>query len=1018
MSKKLLFTSSFSKAKIFSIFDQINLKKQLSEIHEHLLFVVPTRRYKTLLERHFFDYLKQNGFMLPVVKTIDEIWLELIHVNNPKLKFEKKWQREFFILSALKQHPEIIYNQSPNSWIQFFSQSILFWESSVGKTNSINEISYLTENEWIDENRIQRFYDFYQTYCELSESSNIISRERLRGFVSEENSFFSQFKTSVFLSIDEWIYDNWKLLQSASVDCENVVFSLDYQENSETPNHLLDAHSYLLSTGFTEIKSDPESAPVREIALNKFESKVEEVDRIASQILNLHEAGNIPLHEICLVVREPQHYYSWIQKIFQDKNLAFNFSAGFPVSETSVAKLVLLIKSFCTQQCDSIALKNYLTHPLVNLSFLTDTLDILIVEFGEQSGFLEWEKICDQFLNQVKDEVYIQSLDQSKQKRMRNLEKPVETLKKVISWLFVQIMQINDAATNHERQKLILNWMMNRINYEKAKDRDELSFGTWTALQVIQSGFEQLTEFDKNGIEFSSSDYFHALESIILSSVWNEPVRDGVQILGPLEVKGTNFNSLFFIGLHSRIYPERKSFQSFFTQKEIEIIDSSYLNNLQKIERNEFQTILQNPQNQAYLTFSPHPEFPEGEASLFVELLKHSNEIKEAVYNPFYDLRTKQTSGLAKNSIQEKFNHFSEKMEYVEHLKNSGENTKFDGMFNSENSKRKLDLTYFSKKEAFSPTDFENYAVCGFKYYLEKILAVYGKDEFSEDLDPRIKGNILHEVVRSFYTGWKDQITDDNIETAWNHISKIVDEKLIADVSLNLNTFAKQQFGLKLKSKEISPLFGFLEAEKVLNVFYEPFQFEWSFGINKDENPSFLMIKSNRGDIRIKGRIDRIDKVKSDSGFVCYDYKTGGKENTTELIRHRKSFQFPIYNLAINEFLGEVEANWYYVLKKREETSFDMLQGFWGTKSAYKKFTPKGRTGFESQEFFTEEIKSWKKVISETVDQMKVGNFSLNHTAHLEGKGLSCPTHCAFETICRKDENRIEILFGTEGEEE
>ena len=1018
MNKKLLFTSPFSKTKIFSIFDQINLKKQLTDNHEQLLFVVPTRRYKTLLERHFFDYLKQNGFMLPTVKTIDEIWLELIHPKNPKLKFERKWQREFFILSALKKHPEIIWNQPPNPWIQYFSQSILFWETSVGTAESIDEIRYLTESEWIDGNRIQRFFDFYRTYCDLSESCNIISRERLRGFADGENSFFKQYKTAVFLSIDEWIYDHWKLLQISSHECESVVFSLDYQDNQENPNHLSDARSYLLSTGFTEIRSNLYSEPSRKISLNKFESKVEEIDRIASQIIYLNETGKIPLHDICMVVKEPQHYYSWIQKIFQDKNLAFNFSAGFPVSETSVAKLVLQIIQLTTRNCDSAALKNYLSHPLVNLSYLIDPLDFLIVEFGEQSGFQDWEKIADQFLVQLKDVPYLQSLDQSRRKRILNHQKTVETLKKVTSWMFVQTKQINAAESNSERQKLILNWLMNRINYENAKNRDELSFGSWTALQVIQSVFEQLGDFDKNNIEFSASDYFHALENSIQSSVWNEPVRDGVQILGPLEVKGLNFSSIFFVGLHSGIYPQRISFQSYFTQKEMEIIDSFYLNNLQQIEQFEFQTILQNPVNQTYLTFSPHPEFPEGESSLYVELLRHNREIQEQDFQSVYDLRTKQTSGLTKNSFLEKFNQVTEKLEYVDHLKNSGENTKYDGIFGSVKPKLSLDHFYFAKREAFSPTDFENYAVCGFKYYLEKVLAVYGKDEFSEDLDPRIKGNILHEIVRSFYEDWKEQITDDNIETAWDRISQLAGEKLETDVSVNLNTFAKHQFGLKLKTKEISPLYGFLEAEKVLNAFYEPFQFEWSFGSSKAENPPFLTVKSNKADIRIKGRIDRIDRVKSDSGFVCYDYKTGGRENTNELIKYRKSFQFPIYNLAIREFLGEVEANWYYVLKKREETPFDMLQGFWGTKGAYKKFTPKGRTGFENRDAFNLELNGWTSIISETADKMKSGSFGLNPTAHLDGKGLSCPPHCSFSTICRKDENRIGMLFGSEGEEE
>jgi hypothetical protein len=91
----------------------------------------------------------------------------------------------------------------------------------------------------------------------------------------------------------------------------------------------------------------------------------------------------------------------------------------------------------------------------------------------------------------------------------------------------------------------------------------------------------------------------------------------------------------------------------------------------------------------------------------------------------------------------------------------------------------------------------------------------------------------------------------------------------------------------------------------------EPYYFEIDFGLPQEEGSSGpcygpLVIRGNGIEVRVSGRIDRVDVAELDNGvgFWIIDYKTGhGSHYTTpDLVEFRK-LQLTLYALAVEEVL-------------------------------------------------------------------------------------------------------------------
>ena len=209
---------------------------------------------------------------------------------------------------------------------------------------------------------------------------------------------------------------------------------------------------------------------------------------------------------------------------------------------------------------------------------------------------------------------------------------------------------------------------------------------------------------------------------------------------------------------------------------------------------------------------------------------------------------------------------------------------------------------------------------------------------------------------------------------------------------------------------DISPLRSFLDLEIIRSEFADVVQVEYDFGSNSNEHK--IRFETMLGQFHLNGRIDRVDRLKSDNKYIIYDYKLSAKNGTQKLINARKSFQFPVYGFAVSQLLGLVGGCIYYTLKLKQETLTDHLSDFWGEQEIIKKYSKSLRRGLKAENIseFTNKIETVPDLLGHSVNRIASGDFRLNETAHDYRKGFECSPYCSLASTCRKDEQRIEIL--------
>jgi hypothetical protein len=196
-----------------------------------------------------------------------------------------------------------------------------------------------------------------------------------------------------------------------------------------------------------------------------------------------------------------------------------------------------------------------------------------------------------------------------------------------------------------------------------------------------------------------------------------------------------------------------------------------------------------------------------------------------------------------------------------------------------------------------SPSVLNDYIECTFKFYLKHLALLKEADEVEEDLDARIFGNLLHQVMNWFY----EELRKKNNEITEKDFEKIDErlEVLIGKAFRKLYYMKEDEEviyeGQRVVVKEIVKEFAkrILEKDKS----YAPFQLT----MLEENFAEYIPIDETRK-VKIGGNIDRADR-KGDVVRVI-DYKTGKDELNFESIsslfahdgkRNKAAFQTMLY---------------------------------------------------------------------------------------------------------------------------
>lgn len=170
-----------------------------------------------------------------------------------------------------------------------------------------------------------------------------------------------------------------------------------------------------------------------------------------------------------------------------------------------------------------------------------------------------------------------------------------------------------------------------------------------------------------------------------------------------------------------------------------------------------------------------------------------------------------------------------------------------------------------------SPSSLNDFLECGLRFYLKQVTELQEADEVEEDVDARMFGNLLHDVMEWLYDDWRiagTPVTADEFKNAKPRIGGLIDRAFRKYYHLD-DTKQVVYEGQQVVVKEVVEAFvsQILEidaARAPLTIL----QLEKKFEIS-------LALPDGRS-VRIAGKIDRVDKT--DAVIRVMDYKTGQDE--------------------------------------------------------------------------------------------------------------------------------------------
>ncbi|MHC4948768.1 MAG: PD-(D/E)XK nuclease family protein [Planctomycetota bacterium] len=267
--------------------------------------------------------------------------------------------------------------------------------------------------------------------------------------------------------------------------------------------------------------------------------------------------------------------------------------------------------------------------------------------------------------------------------------------------------------------------------------------------------------------------------------------------------------------------------------------------------------------------------------------------------------------------------------------------------------------------DRISVTDFRRYLQCPFRYWLERVLRLEAVDDTADELDALRFGTLAHGVLQDF--GEDPDVRDlddpDRIESfllaaldaraadAFGDLPAPAVRIQIARLRRRLSVFAARQAARRRAGWRIE------RAEHVL--------------------PETARLDvPGQADVRVTGKVDRVDRHEETGAWLVIDYKTGEKARTPEKA-HRDGarwtdLQLPLYRhlLAADGVDGEVGLAYFCLPGTLKE--IEILEAGWSP----------------------EEIDEAVDVARGVVRDIRAGKFERNPDFPLHYRD-------AFETICQ-----------------
>lgn len=363
-----------------------------------------------------------------------------------------------------------------------------------------------------------------------------------------------------------------------------------------------------------------------------------------------------------------------------------------------------------------------------------------------------------------------------------------------------------------------------------------------------------------------------------------EPLR-GLQVMGVLETRNLDFKNVFILSLNEGSLPSGGGKGSYIPYNIRRAYQLPTIEHQDSIYAYLFYRVLQRAENIFLFYNSETDPLGQGEMSRYLQQLLYESGLKperHVLHNPVQPLEIKPI--IIKKD--------SETLEALNRL-NEG-NVYFKGI---------------------SPSALNSYLECRLQFYFRYIAKVREPNEVEEDIDARIMGTFLHDVMELFYTRIREKKkSKDIIAGDFDRMEPAIDS-LLNEVFIkkyNLDPAKKVEFeGQRLVVREVVKRFALKILEKDKD--YTPFVME---AVEQSGVLYRIKINQSPGWAVVGGKIDRVDS--KDGLLRIIDYKTGKDKLDFDSVvslftrdgkRNKAAFQTLIYALLYKTNMNPAAIN-------------------------------------------------------------------------------------------------------------
>lgn len=208
--------------------------------------------------------------------------------------------------------------------------------------------------------------------------------------------------------------------------------------------------------------------------------------------------------------------------------------------------------------------------------------------------------------------------------------------------------------------------------------------------------------------------------------------------------------------------------------------------------------------------------------------------------------------------------------------------------------------------ERISVTAFRTYLACPYRFYLQHILRLRDVDDTASELSALSFGNVMHEVLHRFGTGpYRTSVSAADIRAELRKRLAEVAEEQLAGARLAAVNVQLRQLEMRLDA------FADWQANRTADGWVIQHS-ELSF-----RDKDVLLDLGNGRNIRLDGRIDRIDQMGSTGRYAIFDYKSGEKAMSPRQTHRKKDtwtdLQLPLYRYMAQQIGLSGELNLGYI---------------------------------------------------------------------------------------------------------